>query len=259
MYHEITDDPSSSGFQRRGARPYTCSRRTFARHLDLIADAGYIPALVPWLDLSAPRRRLLLTFDDGGRSALDASEELARRGWSAHFFVVTARLGTTGFLDSSALHDLHAAGHLVGTHSHTHPDIFRQLPYHEMLTEWRESRDRLEQILGVRCAVGSLPGGDLSAEVAASATEAGLDALFTSEPSLRPWRENENAGWLLGRIAVRRTTTDRELTGLLQLRGWGRALLARRCSVLARRGLGPLYRLYVRHTTAEDRASERCA
>jgi hypothetical protein len=33
-YHEITDEPSASGFQRPGARPYTLTRRAFADHLD---------------------------------------------------------------------------------------------------------------------------------------------------------------------------------------------------------------------------------
>src|SRR2546427_752987 len=33
-YHEITDDPSASGFQRPGARPYTLTPRAFAAHLE---------------------------------------------------------------------------------------------------------------------------------------------------------------------------------------------------------------------------------
>ena len=32
-YHEVTDDPSSSGFQRLGAVPYKLTPRAFAEHL----------------------------------------------------------------------------------------------------------------------------------------------------------------------------------------------------------------------------------
>lgn len=259
MYHEVTDDPTSSGFQRRGARPYTCSPAMLERHLDLIAEMGQTPVLVPWIDLTAPRRRVLLTFDDGGRSALTAAAALNRRGWRAHFFVVTERIGKAGFLDAAAIRDLHAAGHLVGTHSHSHPDIFPLLSRREMLDEWRTSRDILEQILGVRCRVGSLPGGDLSPEVARVAVRGGVDTLFTSEPVLTPTRDDENACWLVGRLAVTNTLREETMRELLELRGWRRAFLARRCSVLARRTLGPLYRAYVAHSTAGDRTPERSA
>ena len=37
MYHEVTDDPKTSGFQRPGALPYTLTKDAFARHLDAIA------------------------------------------------------------------------------------------------------------------------------------------------------------------------------------------------------------------------------
>ena len=37
MYHEVSDDPTTSGFQRPGALPYTMTTAAFRRHLDAIA------------------------------------------------------------------------------------------------------------------------------------------------------------------------------------------------------------------------------
>src|SRR5204862_125604 len=79
-------------------------------------------------------------------------------------------------------------GHVVGTHSHTHPDIFRRLPRELMTTEWRVSRAILEALLGEPCIAASVPGGDISHVVLESAGDAGIRYLFTSEPLLRPER-----------------------------------------------------------------------
>ena len=87
---------------------------------------------------------------------------------------------------------------MVGSHSDTHPDIFREQPFERMVYEWRVSRDRLAQLLGEPCTTASVPGGDISLEVLRSADAAGLSYLFTSEPVLRPTRVG--ACWVLGRF-----------------------------------------------------------
>ena len=86
-YHDVTDHPAESGFQRNGALPFKLCRATFRAHLDRIAASGTTPSLVSTIDLTRPGRHLLLTFDDGGKSALEIGEELCRRGWRGHFFI----------------------------------------------------------------------------------------------------------------------------------------------------------------------------
>jgi peptidoglycan/xylan/chitin deacetylase (PgdA/CDA1 family) len=253
MYHDIANDPHESGFQRPGARPYLLPRGAFDAHLDAIAAAGCAPALVPELDLSLPVRHLLLTFDDGGRSALEVAARLQRRGWKAHFFVVTSRIGDRTFLDADGIRRLASAGHLIGTHSHTHPDIFRSLTPERMHEEWRSSREILEDILGCGCVAGSVPGGDLSDAVVRSAESAGLRYLFTSEPWLNPRRAG--GCWVLGRYGVKSGASAATIRGLAEGRGWGRALLVRRIKGAARRVLPQLYRLYVGWTTCEIRTA----
>jgi peptidoglycan/xylan/chitin deacetylase (PgdA/CDA1 family) len=258
MYHEITAEPSTSGFQRRGARAYACHPRLFDGHLRTIAASGCEPSLVstlapaPGSGAGDAGTTLLLSFDDGGASALAAADALARRQWRGHFFIVTNRIGTRGFLSRDEIRYLRSCGHLVGSHSHTHPDIFPGLTAARMREEWGTSRRILEDVLGEPCHVASVPGGDLSNAVVAAAEASGIDILFTSEPELHPRRVGQCL--LVGRYAVKAGLAPTTLAALLALRGWQRARLYRRWSVIARRGLGPLYRLYVDRTTATDRA-----
>lgn len=247
MFHEVTDDPTSSGFQRPGAMAYKHSRQAFARYLDQIATAPERPELVTAVDLTRPGRHLFLSFDDGGKSALIAAEELERRGWRGHFFIVTSLLGNRTFLAPEEIRALRRGGHLIGSHSHTHPNIFRSQSPERMLEEWRSSCDLLAQLLGEACLSASVPGGDISSRVFEAARTAGLRYLFTSEPWLTPRRLGEC--WMLGRYSVKVETSAARVGELAQFRGWTSAWLRRRLKVLATRAIPPLYRLYIRART----------
>lgn len=251
MYHEVTDDPKTSGFQRPGALPYTLSKAAFAKHLDAIACGQLKPELVSDLDLrgSDHNRHVLLTFDDGGASAVYVAEELARRGWKAHFFIITGRIGERTFLKPADIKTLRSFGHIVGTHSHTHPDIFRALPRELMTTEWRVSRAILEALLGEPCIAASVPGGDISRIVLESAGEGGIKYLFTSEPLLRPERIGDT--WVFGRVILKAGVSPATIRDLVSFRGWQRVQLLRRLGGIARALFPPLYAQYVRLRTRE--------
>jgi peptidoglycan/xylan/chitin deacetylase (PgdA/CDA1 family) len=244
MFHEVTDDPTSSGFQQAGAAPYRHTREAFERCLAAIASAGAAPSLVTDTDLSRPAGQILLTFDDGGRSALTAAEHLARRGWKGHFFIVTSLIGLPGFLDAGAIRDLRAAGHVIGSHSHTHPHIFRDLPLDRMIEEWRTSCDVLANLLQEPILTAAVPGGDIDSRALQAADRAGLRYLFTSEPWLAPRRVGQCQ--ILGRFSVKSGTDPARLRELAQFRGWTRPLVIRRLKVWATLALPWLYRGYVK-------------
>lgn len=246
MFHEVSDDPATTGFQRSAARHYKHTPAAFGAYLDAIGSAA-TPTILPQIDLSQPGRDVLLTFDDGGKSARTAASELERRGWRGHFFVVTSLVGARGFATAEDIRAIHRAGHVVGSHSHTHPDIFRDLTFDRAVEEWRTSADWLSQLLGAPCVSASVPGGDISGRVLDSAEAAGLRYLFTSEPWLRPRRRREC--WVLGRFSVKLETSAAEVGRLACFRGWSGALARRRMKVVATRAIPPLYRLYVRLRT----------
>jgi peptidoglycan/xylan/chitin deacetylase (PgdA/CDA1 family) len=247
MYHEVTDDPSDSGYQRPGARPYALPRSTFSAHLAAVAAGPCAPEDVRDIDFTQSGRHLLLTFDDGGRSARMVADELSLHGWRGHFFIVTGRIGERTFLRPSDIIAIRSAGHIIGSHSHTHPDIFRDLSHERMRLEWRVSRDILTALLGELCVTASVPGGDSSPDVLQAASDCGFRYLFTSEPLLRPYLVDRC--WILGRLAVKSDTTAARVRELIAFRGWARAHLERRLKVLARLGMGPLYRMYVERST----------
>jgi peptidoglycan/xylan/chitin deacetylase (PgdA/CDA1 family) len=242
-YHDVTDIPSESGFQRDGARSYRLGTRQFREHLDQIAAAQLTPSLVTDLELTRPGKHLVLTFDDGGKSALAIGDELCRRGWRGHFFISTALIGRRTFLTSAEIRQLRSAGHLIGTHSHSHPDIYRDLSWEKMVVEWCQSADILAQLLGERCVSGSVPGGDASAEVFRSAAAGGLRYLFTSEPRLRP--RIVSGCWVLGRFCAKISTPPEEIAQLIRFEGWASKRLIRDLRNVASLGVPSLYRLYV--------------
>ena len=257
MYHEVTSDPTTSGFQRPAAKRYAQTPELFGRHLDQIARGGLAPECVDGIDMQGPGRHLLLTFDDGGRSARYVASELSRRGWPGHFFIVTSRIGGETFLNASDIRQLRRNGHVIGSHSHTHPDIFRDGSRRVMLEEWRVSRMILEDLLGEPCTSAAVPGGDISADVLETARDAGYRYVFTSEPWVTPWPIGNS--WIIGRVCLKAGTPPETVAALTQFRGWGRARLVRALKDMARYGLGPLYRMYVAHTTRPEEPPVRTA
>jgi peptidoglycan/xylan/chitin deacetylase (PgdA/CDA1 family) len=143
----------------------------------------------------------ILTFDDGGRSALDVvAPVLAEHGLRGRFFIATARLGTPGFLDRRGVAELAAAGHVIGSHSHTHPAVMPALSDGQILTEWRTSMAVLEDATGAIVEQASVPNGFTNRSVVAAAQEAGIRTLFTSTPTRR--RRTYEAMDIVGRFAV---------------------------------------------------------
>lgn len=240
-FHEVCDNPAESGWQRPAALPYKHPVAVFGEHLDRIAESSVKPSrLENW---TTTDRHLTLTFDDGGVSNVAAGDELARRGWPGFFFIVTDLIGKPGFMDAAQIRYLHSCGHVIGSHSESHPDIFRALTAAEMLQQWRGSRDKLEQLLGAPVDTASIPGGDGSPLVYEKAAEAGLKTLFTSEPKLEPFAVAGTR--ILGRVCLKRDTPSARVRELAQFRGWQRENWIRRAKVGARVALFPAYKAYV--------------
>lgn len=238
-YHDVTDTPAASGLQRAGAVAYKLGTAQFTHQLDWITAGRLPPRLVNEIDLTRPGQHLLLTFDDGGRSALNISDELCRRGWRGHFFITTGLIGQRTFLSREEIREIRRLGHVVGSHSHSHPD--RQLGWEHMVVEWRRSSDILEQLLGEPCDAGAVAGEESSSTVLRSAGAAGLRYVFTSEPVLRP--RVAGGCWVLGRFCVKRSTSAADIARLIRFRGWAGKRLIRRIQTAASRSLPPLHRL----------------
>jgi peptidoglycan/xylan/chitin deacetylase (PgdA/CDA1 family) len=78
-------------------------------------------------------------------------------------------------------------GHLIGSHSCSHPARMNACSAQQLCAEWKGSTAALADILGEPVSVASIPAGYYSDEVARAADEAGIRALFSSEPQTRAW------------------------------------------------------------------------
>lgn len=172
-----------SGFQSPDANIYKIDCATFERHLAAISERALEPPGLVIGEQTATARRILLTFDDGGVSAaMFIAEMLASRRWLGHFLVTADFIGTPGFVHASHIRELHSRGHVIGSHSCSHPLRMSACSAAQLDREWRESVSRLQDILGSSIEVASIPGGYYGTNVAAAAAAAGIRHLFTSEP-----------------------------------------------------------------------------
>jgi peptidoglycan/xylan/chitin deacetylase (PgdA/CDA1 family) len=207
MYHDVLSrgENDESGFPWPDAGLYKLERAQFVEHIEAIAAAiRHKPIsvfdLARGINESIP---LLLTFDDGGRSAYACvAEILEAMGWRGHFLVTANYVDHPAFLTRSQIRQLHGRGHVIGTHSSSHPMRMSQCSWEEMMQEWNSSVEALSDIIGVRVKVGSVPGGHYSRQVAETASLAGIEMLFTSEPTTKC--HSVNGCLVLGRYTVQR-------------------------------------------------------
>jgi peptidoglycan/xylan/chitin deacetylase (PgdA/CDA1 family) len=239
MYHDVVtgEDFCQSGFQRPGADLYKLTCAQFEDHLEALAEAQPgAPGLVT--DSTLPR--WMITFDDGGLGALLAADMLEKLQWRGHFFITTAMLGQPGFLSASQVQELASRGHLVGSHSHTHPVPISDLSDEELEGEWHTSTHLLRSLLGYEIHAASVPGGFHSPTVAAAAAKVGLRHLFTSEPVSQVIQKNGQAEY--GRFSIQQQTTAQTAVSLVQ-GGWSCAKqkMTWELRKIAKRLLGPTY------------------
>ena len=155
-----------------------------------------------------------MTFDDGGVSAVRAADLLEQFELRGSFFITANYVGTRGFVDRRDLRDLHQRGHVVGSHSCTHPLRMGRCTWPRLLDEWTRSRGMLSDILGADVATASVPGGDVTPSVVNAAAEAGVKVLYTSEPSTDV--RSAFGLSLRGRYTIQRWTTARTVAGLVE-------------------------------------------
>ena len=212
MYHDVVPAGgyADSGFNIVGADHYKLTQEQFEQHLSAIAAAVKgKPVCITDADWQAS---FLFTMDDGGASSMYVADQLERRGWSGHFLIATDYVSTPGFLTPTQLRELAERGHCVGSHTRSHPIPMWDCTPEQMLSEWRDSRLKLENIVGGEVNCGSVPGGTYVPAIAAAASRAGYRNIFTSEPT---FSVQDVAGCrVIGRYGILRTTSAAEAAKL---------------------------------------------
>jgi peptidoglycan/xylan/chitin deacetylase (PgdA/CDA1 family) len=198
--------------------------RHFFRQLRELRDLGFIPLepeeLQKTLKENAKRGRfggngdtnvfprVLITFDDGLSGVFDhAYPVLSSLGFKGIVFVVTAFIGKKDAWDANLgikrkhmgveeILELRKAGWLIGSHSHTHPDL-RALSDKELEYELKKSKEILEDILEESITLFSYPFGLLDERVMKKVASAGFLGAFASY-----WTSGGKGPYAMRRIPV---------------------------------------------------------
>ena len=193
LYHDVVEsaDWDSSGFTGPGTAKYKMSQPEFEAHLAAIARVREGAASTAHELASAGDQTLpfLLTFDDGGESAATRiAGLLEKHGWHGHFFVTAGQVGGKGFVNPEQIRYLRKKGHVIGSHSFSHPTRMSHCSCEQLTEEWVRSTKLLSDILGELVDTASVPGGYYSDRVAETAAAAGIRILFNSEPTTRIYK-----------------------------------------------------------------------
>jgi peptidoglycan/xylan/chitin deacetylase (PgdA/CDA1 family) len=196
VYHEVVTD-------KRGEGKTTITAEHFDEQMQLLADEGFVTVGIADLvrhmkgDATLPPKAVVLTFEDGWRSVLNATPVLDRLKLKASFWIITGN-GIGGlYLDWSDIERL-AANPRYEVYSHTvsHPwDPNNNLVTwvegpakddgkRDALNELAESKRVLEQRLGKPVPYLAWPSGWYDDTLIGLAKEAGYSALLTTEPGL---------------------------------------------------------------------------
>jgi peptidoglycan/xylan/chitin deacetylase (PgdA/CDA1 family) len=205
LYHDVVENGrfDDSGFPGVAPTRYKLRSEDFELHLQALATStSGPPAIVDELRARRSALSWMLTFDDGGSSALTIGQRLAERGWRGHFFVTVDYIGTSSFLQPDEIRALSDLGHVIGSHSCSHPERMARCTWDELLHEWTRSAQVLSELLGQSVAVASVPAGHYGRIVARAAAEAGISTLFTSEPVIKV-REVDGCS-VVGRFTIQR-------------------------------------------------------
>jgi peptidoglycan/xylan/chitin deacetylase (PgdA/CDA1 family) len=167
MYHSVSE------VSEAGVQPYyrlSISPARFRDQMQMLADRGCaVTSLEPIADETGAARaggpRAVVTFDDGYLDFLDhAWPVLERHGFTASVFLPTSFIGESTRLQFKGreclmwpeVRDLARRGVSFGSHTVTHA-VLHQLPWPEVRTELRDSRESLERALGTPVSTFAYP------------------------------------------------------------------------------------------------------
>ena len=166
MYHDVYKaSVQESGFQTDGANHYKIQESAFDEQIQQVKT---LP--------------VTLTFDDGGVSFYTIiASILEKNNLRGHFYIATNRIGTDGFMTEAQILDLYKRGHVIGSHSYSHPSDFRVMPFEQRIKEWETSVERLSIITGSPVTEVSIPNGFLQEGDLKIFKSLGITTIFTSK------------------------------------------------------------------------------
>ncbi len=220
MYHEVAEKERLDDLRHRTHADYILASGTFKEQMRYLQENGYhslcagdlVQAVKTGQFACLPSRPVLITFDDGyAGNCEQALPILAQFEMKACFFVTVNEIGAEAMMTWRQLHELLQAGMQVQSHL-VHHVMLSELSREKAGEELLQSREVLQERLGVPVDLLSLPNGSYHSHYVPLATEAGYIGGFSSRLG---YVEASSHPFLLERIPVLRSTTPARFARIL--------------------------------------------
>ncbi len=184
----------------------------FAAHMAWMAQNGYTGVRVDTLirclqgEPICPPHPVAISFDDGyDDAATTALPILQQYGFRATFYIVTGFVGQPAYMNWDQIRQLRDTGMEIGAHTVDH-QVLTRLDISEMQRQIVQSKQVLEQTLGMNITSFCYPVGDYDATVVEQVRAAGFISAVTTR-----WDNNYSDMLTLPRRRVAGGTTAEEL------------------------------------------------
>ncbi len=137
------------------------------------------------------KENLTITIDDGGVGNYNfIMSILDRYQLKAIFFIPTKFINvnnkfSSNYMNPEQIKTLIENGHLIGSHSHSHPVNFAHLSDEEVEFEWKESKQILENICNIKIENCSIPEGIILKKHFDILEKLGYKRVYTSKPTFQ--------------------------------------------------------------------------
>lgn len=178
MYHHVASADAP--------KLHTVSAQRFAWHMAYLKKHNF--RVIP-LDhvvgmvrngQAVPHNTVVITFDDGYEdNYTNAYPVLREYKFPATIFVPSELINAEGYLSTAQIKEMMANGIEVGSHTRRHAYL-PDLSFEQQKDEIRESKRRMEEILGVEVAYFAYPSGGFSDGIKQMVKDAGYKGACTT-------------------------------------------------------------------------------
>jgi peptidoglycan/xylan/chitin deacetylase (PgdA/CDA1 family) len=178
MYHSISTNPKNS---------LCVSEKQFKKEIEWLYNHNYhtlnmdefYQALVQGAPIAD--NPILITFDDGYLDNYKTAWPILKKyGFHATFLIVTSHVDSN-HIDWNQLKELISEGNSIGSHSVNHYNL-KTLTYKQQERELSESKQTLENRLGVNIKAFCFPSGQYNKTTLKLLSELGYTLSFTTNP-----------------------------------------------------------------------------
>ena len=196
MLHSIADP------QSKDEAAYYISPKRFHTLMRSFLARGYKTAtLQQWRQDAVPDKHVLLTFDDAYDDLYDELLPLViQHRYTPVIFLVADRIGASNIWDQAnglrarnlltldQTREMQQYGVEFGSHTLTHP-LLPNLSDSDLQREVRDSKTKLEDLLGVEIVSFAYPYGGIDRRVRSAVAAAGYKLAFTTLPGTNFWND----------------------------------------------------------------------